>query len=70
MKLRGLVHYHIIDESNNANHFENFLTGLKAKCEGKRILLILDNLKIHYAKKLNYIYTNDFKVMFFPSYSS
>lgn len=50
---RGLVHFLIIDESNNANHFEDFLIGLKEKCAGKRILLILDNLKIHYAKKLN-----------------
>lgn len=67
---RGLVHYHIIDESNNANHFEDFLIGLKNKCENKRVLLILDNLKIHYAKKLNVIYTKDFKVMFLPPYSS
>ena len=52
---RGLVHYTILDESNNANHFEHFLIGLKEKCQGKRVVLILDNLKIHYAKKLKYL---------------
>ena len=67
---RGLVHYVVIDESNNANHFEDFLIGLKEKCDGKRVLLILDNLKIHYAKKLNYLYTKGFKVLFLPTYSS
>jgi len=67
---RGLVHYHVIDESNNANHFEDFLIGLKEKCNGRRVLLVLDNLKIHYAKKLNYLYTKGFKVLFLPTYSS
>ena len=67
---RGLIHYVVIDESNNANHFEDFLIGLKEKCDGKRVLLILDNLKIHYAKKLNYLYTKGFKVLFLPTYSS
>ena len=53
---RGLVHYHIIAESNNTEHFQDFLAGLKKKCEGRKTLLILDNLKIHYAKKLNPLY--------------
>jgi len=65
-----LVHYHVIDESNNANHFKDFLIGLKEKCNGRRVLLTLDNLKIHYAKKLNYLYTKGFKVLFLPTYSS
>ena len=67
---RGLFHHHIISESNNADHFEVFLLGLKRKCEGRRTLLILDNLRIHYSKKLNRIYSKDFKVMFLPPYSS
>jgi len=60
----------VISESNNAEHFENFFIGLRSKCEGKRVVLILDNLRIHYAKKLNPIYTKDFKAMFLPLYSS
>jgi transposase len=67
---RGLVHYHIIAESNNTEHFQDFLAGLKKKCEGRRTLLILDNLKIHYAKRLNPLYDQSFKIMFLPPYSS
>ena len=60
----------MICESNNTENFENFLLGLKAKCEDMRVIIILDNLRIHYAKKLNPIYTKDFKLMFLPPYSS
>jgi transposase len=35
-----------------------------------RVLLVLDNLRVHYAKKLNPIYSNAFKVLFLPPYSS
>ena len=67
---RGLIHHHMIYESKNTENFENFLLGLKTKCEGKRVIIVLDNLRIHYANKLNPIYTNDFKLMFLPLYSS
>ena len=67
---RGLVHYHVINESNNANHFEDFLIGLKQKSQGRRVLIVLDNLRIHYAKKIQYIYDKVFKVMYLPTYSS
>ena len=69
-KERGLVHVNIIDESNNAEHFQHFLVGLKSKCEGRRVVLILDNLRIHHANMLNDTYTADFKEMFLPPYSS
>ena len=67
---QGLVHYHIINENNNANHFEDFLIGLKQKCQGKKVIIVLDNLRIHYAKKLLYIYDARFKLMYLPTYSS
>ena len=67
---RGLVHYSILEESNNSDHFEHFLIGLKNKCRGQRVVIVLDNLRIHYAKKLMYIYDRDFKEMFLPTYSS
>jgi transposase len=60
----------MISESNTAAHFEDFIIGLKSKCEGKRVIIVLDNLKIHYAKKLNYLYDKDFKDLFLPPYSS
>ena len=31
---------------------------------------MLDNLRIHHSKKLNEVYTNDFKEFFLPTYSS
>ena len=67
---RGLVHHHIISESNTAAHFEDFIVGLKRKSEGRRTLIVLDNLKIHYAKKNNHLYSKDFKLLFLPPYSS
>ena len=65
-----MAHHRTICESNTAEHFEDFLIGLKAKCEGMRVLMVLDNLRVHYAKKLNPIYSNAFKVLFLPPYSS
>ena len=59
-QLRGLVHYDIITESNNADNFEHFLIALKNKCEGRKTLLVLDNLKIHYSKKLHKIFDENF----------
>ena len=69
-QLRGLVHYEIIAESNNAEHFEKFLINLKKKSEGLKTLVVLDNLRIHYSKKLQYLFDGDFQKMFLPPYSS
>ena len=66
----GIIHHHMICESNNTENFENFLLGKKTKCEEMRVIIILDNLRIYYSKKLNSIYTKDFKLMFLPPYSS
>ncbi len=43
---------------------------LKNKCEGRRVLIVLDNLRIHYSKKLDDVYDENFKEMFLPTYSS
>jgi len=67
---RGLIHYHLIAESNNAEHFGRFIQDTKRKCEGRRVIIVLDNHRIHYAKKLNCLYDADFKLMFLPTYSS
>ena len=34
------------------------------------MIIVLDNLQIQYAKKLNYLYDKDFKDLFLPPYSS
>ena len=57
---RGLVHYDILTESNNSDHYEHFLISLKNKCEGVKTLIVLDNQRIHYSKKVQYIFDQDF----------
>ena len=48
----------------------NFLQAMKNKCEGMRVIVILDNLKIHHSKKLEQVYDTHFKEMLLPTYSS
>jgi transposase len=67
---RGLVHAEVLSESNNAEIFRNFIEALKAKCAGRRVLLVMDNLRIHHAKLLHGTYGADFREMFLPPYSS
>jgi hypothetical protein len=67
---RGLVHFEVFVENNNANLFMNFIQALKNKCQGRRVVVVLDNLRIHHSKKLNEVYTKDFKELFLPTYSS
>ena len=69
-KERGLVHFEVFVENNNSNIFLNFMQALKTKCQGRRVVVILDNLRIHHSKKLNEVYDNDFKELFLPTYSS
>ena len=69
-RLRGLVHYDILTESNNSDHNEHFLIALKKKCQGSKTLIVLDNLRIHHAKKVQYIFDYNFQQMFLPPYSS
>lgn len=67
---RGLVHYEVLEEHNNTDVFMNFMIALKKKCEGKKVLVVLDNHTIHYSKKLDEVYDQNFKEMFLPIYSS
>jgi transposase len=67
---RGLVHYEVLQEHNNSDVFLNFMTALKSKCEGRKVLVVLDNHTIHYSKKLDEVYDENFKEMFLPTYSS
>ena len=53
---RGLVHVEVMAESNNAEKFRNFMLALKSKCEGRKVLIVQDNLRIHHAKLLNDMY--------------
>ena len=55
-QVHGLVHYDLINESNSSDHYEHFLIALKNKCEGSKTLIILDNLRVHHVKKVQYIF--------------
>lgn len=65
---RGLVHAEVFVGSNNSDHFFEFLQGLKARC-GPRTVVVLDNLRIHWSKKLDAVYDDAFKEMRLPRYS-
>ena len=69
-KERGLVHFEVFVESNNSNLFLNFMQALKHKCLGRRVVVVLDNLRIHHSRTLNEVYDQDFKEQFLPTYSS
>lgn len=56
-------------ESNNSERYGNFLRALKMKCEGKKVLVVQDNLKIHHARVLHEIYDENFQKMMLPPYS-
>lgn len=67
---RGLVHTYITKENNDKTQFQHFLFGLKSKCAGRRVVVVLDNHPIHHARLLNDVYDSDFKELFLPPYSS
>jgi len=67
---RGLVHIELLDDTNDKGHFQHFLIALKNKCQGRRVVVVLDNLRIHHAKVMDEVYDQDFKEMFLPTYSS
>jgi hypothetical protein len=46
----GLVSFEILQDHNNAEVFMNFMNALKSKCEGMKVLVVLDNYSIHYSK--------------------
>ena len=52
---RGLVHYEIFDDHNNAERFGLFLNGLKNKCQDRKVAIVQDNLRIHQAESIRFI---------------
>ena len=64
------LHYDLFAESNNYQHYEHFIIALKKKSEGMKTLVILDNLRIHHATKVQYLFDKDFHQLFLPPYSS
>ena len=64
------MHFEVFVENKNSDLFMNFIHAVKNKCQGRRVVVILDNLRIHHSKKLNAVYDKDFKEFFLPTYSS
>ena len=48
---QGLIHYSIIQESNNTQIFSNFISGLVHKIKGEANVF-MDNLSVHNDKVL------------------
>lgn len=67
---RGLIHFEIFDESNNSDHFGHFLIALKEKCQGRKVTIVQDNLRIHHSHAVQHIYNKVFTRTMLPTYSS
>jgi transposase len=67
---RGLIHFEIFDESNNSDHFGHFLIALKEKCQGRKVTIVQDNLRIHHSHAVQHIYNKVFTRTMLPTFSS
>ena len=65
----GMVYFDVFAGSNNSDRFLAFLQHLKLHKDG-RASVVLDNLRIHKAKKLDEVYDDDFRELYLPPYSS
>ncbi len=66
---RELVHSYITEENKDRTQFQHFIIGLKNKCKGKIVVVVLDNHPIHHARLLNDINDANFKELLLPPYN-
>lgn len=67
----GIAHWMIIDEAFNSDRLIEFLVAL-IKDAGRKVFLILDNLRVHHSKPMNaWVAERQDKIELFylPSYS-
>ena len=64
-----MLHYSCFQGSNNQVTFHNFLVNLKQKCEGRKVIVVQDNLSVHKTALAKSLYTGDFEQLFLPPYS-
>ena len=50
-KEKGVEHYQLFEKSVNIDKFKEFCDRLKARSEGEKICLFMDNLGVHTSKK-------------------
>ena len=65
---QGIVHYQIINGSNDATHFANFVSGMVKKIRGEAVVY-MDNLSVHYAKRVKDFFNDRVQQRFLPAYS-
>jgi transposase len=65
---QGLVHYSILQESNNAVTFSNFISELVRKIKGEAYVY-MDNLSVHNAKAVKDHFNERIQQRFLPPYS-
>lgn len=69
---QGAVKFKLYSESINAERFKEFLTKMVIDAKGRKIVLIVDNLKVHHAKVLQPLLTENkhlVELKFLPAYS-
>ncbi len=62
----------IIDEAFNADKLIEFMQALIKDAQGKKIFLILDNLRVHHSKPVKEwaaLHKEDIELFYLPSYS-
>ena len=65
---QGLVHYLVVNGSNDATTFANFVHGLVRKVHGDAVVY-MDNYSVHYSKRVRDFFNDRVKQRFLPAYS-
>jgi hypothetical protein len=69
---QGKTRWMIIDEAFNADKLIEFMQALIKDAQGKKIFLILDNLRVHHSKPVKEwaaLHKEDIELFYLPSYS-
>jgi transposase len=66
---RGLFHNHTFASTNTSGTFIDFVVGLKAKCQGRTCIVVMDNLCVHKTKTVQGLFDSQFQQMFLPPQS-
>ena len=65
---QGLIHYSILEQSNNAQNFANFVSELVRKIKGEAYVY-MDNLSVHTAAAVKSHFNERIQQRFLPPYS-
>ena len=66
---RGLFHTHTFASTNTSETFIDFVVGLKAKCQDRACIVVMDNLSVHKTKTVKGLFDGQFQQMFLPPQS-